>query len=125
VSAREIFIELIDMLVEARIRRGVERRDIFGGSRETIRAFTRGMPSREVAIELKTAMHRNAERARRWEPNDVFDMDALALAVPYCHAVVTEKHAATVLTNAKIDRRMNTVICRDLDAFATWLDSWT
>jgi hypothetical protein len=49
----------------------------------------RSMPSTDVAIVLKAAWHRNGQRI--WTVNEVYDIDALALATPYCDVVVTEK----------------------------------
>src|SRR5688572_22393889 len=40
-------------------------------------------------MALKTAWHRN--RDIPWSANDIYDIDAMALAVPYCDVVVTEK----------------------------------
>jgi hypothetical protein len=56
------------------------------------------MPSTEVSIEIKTAWHRHRER--RWTPNDIYDIDALSLAVPYCDIVVTEKACHHLLNAA-------------------------
>jgi len=61
---------------------------LWGDERHQGRAFIRQMPSSEVAIELKTALHKDAARAVRWLPNDVTDIDQLAMAVPYCDVVV-------------------------------------
>jgi hypothetical protein len=79
------------------------------------------MPSSEVAIELKTAWHRNP--AKTWAANDVHDIDALALAVPYCDIVVTEKACHHVLKNAGIDKRMHTLLLRDLRDLTLSLNS--
>lgn len=73
------------------------------------------MPSSEVAIELKTALHRDASRAARWLPNDVNDIDQLAMAVPYCDIVVTEKAAVDALVKARLDRRCGTTLLRALN----------
>jgi len=40
--------------------------------------------------ELKRAAHRN--RQTKWKSNDLIDIDAMSLAVPYCDVVVTEWH---------------------------------
>jgi len=78
------------------------------------RAFIRQMPSSEVAIELKTALHKDAARAVRWLPNDVTDIDQLAMAVPYCNVVVTDKAAADALVRARLDQRCSTTLLRSL-----------
>jgi len=64
------------------------------------------MPSTEVAIELKTAWHRNGQRD--WAVNDIFDIDALALATPYCDVVVTEKACHHILSIAGFAERLET-----------------
>ena len=40
--------------------------------------------------------------------NDIYDIDALALATPYCDVVVTEKACHHILSTAKMNERMNT-----------------
>jgi hypothetical protein len=116
VCAREMLIELKEALNNACKDRGVDVIKAFVDNRADIRRLVRAMPSSEVAVELKTAMHRNAERARKWSPNDVVDMDAMSLAVPYCDIVVTENHAHHVLTTARLDVRMDTSVLCELDA---------
>jgi hypothetical protein len=77
------------------------------------------MPSTEVAIQMKTQLHRN--RQLRWDANTIFDIDAMALAVPYCDAVVTEKHACDALRRAGFLDRMGTVIMRQPEELEQWL----
>jgi hypothetical protein len=55
----------------------------------TAMVFVRSMTSTEVSIEIKTAWHGN--RDKQWTANDIYDIDASSLAVPYCDIVVTEK----------------------------------
>ena len=84
------------------------------GRLEPILTGIRRMPSTEVSMALKSAMHRDANRARNWKANDVVDMDAMSLAVPYCDIVVTEKASHEVLTAAHLDARAGTIILRNL-----------
>jgi hypothetical protein len=56
---------------------------------EAAMVFVRSMTSTEVSIEIKTAWHGN--RNKQWTANDIYDIDASSLAVPYCDIVVTEK----------------------------------
>jgi hypothetical protein len=80
------------------------------------------MPSTEVCIELKTAWHRNRDKA--WTANDICDIDALSLAVPYCDVVVTEKACHHVLATAGLGQRMHTALLRRLDDLPATLDHW-
>jgi hypothetical protein len=111
VAVREMIIELFEAIQQAASERGLDTDALFTG-RDDVRAFARGMPSTEVAIEMKTAAHRNRDKA--WRTNDILDIDALAVAVPYCDVVVTEKHAHHVLTTAGLHHRMGTALCRRL-----------
>ena len=74
-------------------------------------------------VELKTAWHRNRDKS--WTGNDVFDIDALALAVPYCDIVVTEKACHHVLQTAHLGERMHTALLRSLEELPTVLDEWS
>jgi len=80
------------------------------------------MPSAEVAIELKTAWHRN--RDKNWDANDIFDIDALSVAVPYCDVVVTEKACHHVLETSGLGKRMNTALLRNLNDLPNMLKQW-
>ena len=51
----------------------------------------------------------------------MLDIDAMALAVPYCDVVVTEKACHHALLSAGMDVRMNTVLLRDLPSLASTL----
>jgi hypothetical protein len=120
VAARETVIELFDMLGEA-----LRRRDLMTGDtmpdRQAARDLIRSMPTSDVAVALKTQMHRNGQRAARWSANDVFDTDALALAIPYCDVVVTEKHAAHALRLEGMPARYGTELLTDLPSLASRL----
>ena len=89
--------------------------ELWGTDRDQSRIFIRQMPSSEVAIELKTSMHRDAARSSRWQPNDVLDIDQLAMTVPYCDVVVTEKAARDALMKAQLDQRCGTVLLGRLE----------
>ena len=118
VSANEISRELIEPIVDGFSARDANIRDVFE-DRQASRRFIRSMPSIEVAIEMKTMRHRNRETT--WDSNTMFDIDAMALAVPYCDAVVTEKHAHATLTRAMFGDRMDTVVMRRPTDLTSWL----
>lgn len=66
------------------------------------------MPTVEIAVSLKVKDHQNKSKA--WTSNDIFDIDALSLAVPYCDIVVTDAHRCHVLRSTHLDQRMKTVV---------------
>ena len=122
VSVRELMIEFQDILPRALAERRLELSSVIS-NQQTARAFVRSMPSTEVSIELKTAWHRN--RDKHWTANDIYDIDAMSLAVPYCDIVVTEKACHHALTAAGLGKRMHTVLLRRLDDLPKTLEKWT
>ena len=121
VSARELLIEFQDILPRALAERGLVLSDV-SSDPQSARAFVRAMPSTEVSIELKTAWHRN--RDKHWTANDMHDIDAMSLAVPYCDVVVTEKACQHVLGAACLGKRMHTALLRNLEDLPRTLDQW-
>jgi hypothetical protein len=118
ISARELVIELDSALQESLEARGKSFETLFQEPADA-RKFTRSMPSTEVAIEMKTHRHRNVSTV--WDSNTIFDIDAMALAVPYCDAVVTERHAYATLTSAGLPERMGTELMCTPEALCQWL----
>lgn len=121
VSARELIIEFQNIAPVAFQERGVGLENI-ATSPEGAVAFMRSMPSTDVSVGLKTAWHRN--RDKPWSANDIYDIDAMALAVPYCDVVVTEKACCHALVSTGMDVRMNTVLLRDLPSLVSTLAGW-
>ena len=122
VSARELLIEFQNMVPTAFQERGVGLEDILTSPEAGV-AFMRSMPSTDVSMALKTAWHRN--RDKPWSANDIYDIDAMALAVPYCDVVVTEKACHHALVSTGMDTRMSTVLLRDLPSLVSTLKDWT
>jgi hypothetical protein len=120
VAARESVIELFHLLDEELRLRGLNAGDVMA-DRQAAWDLVRSMPTSDVAVALKTQMHRNGQRAALWSVNDVYDMDALALAVPYCDVVVTEKHACSALILEGLPGRYGTTVLTDLAAFHRYL----
>jgi hypothetical protein len=121
VAARELCIEFENILPRALAPRSLALRDVIFDP-ESGRKFVRAMPSTEVSIELKTAWHRN--RDKNWTANDIYDIDAMALAVPYCDIVVTEKACHHALTAARLGERMHTALLRNLKELPSVLEQW-
>lgn len=122
ISGWEMTVELLDMVTDELTRRSLTLPDVHL-DRQSARRLVRSMPSTDVSVELKTAMHRNSQRAIRWSSNDVMDIDALSLAVPYCNVVVTEKAAHHTLTTADSGSRYGTRLLRDLPSLTDLLSS--
>lgn len=72
------------------------------------RALTRAMPSFEVLAVLKTDRHK--DKTRRWTSNDMFDLDALSAAVPYCDLVGADNAQIHSLTVTGLATRMQTTL---------------
>ena len=111
ISVRELEIEFQNILPRALKERGLVLGEVMS-DQESARRFVRSMPSTEVSIELKTTWHRNGER--KWVVNDIYDIDALAVATPYCDVVVTEKACTHILAVAGLSERMGTVLLHRL-----------
>jgi hypothetical protein len=121
VAARELFFEFQNILPRRLKERGLVLDDV-ASDVHSARAFIRAMPSTEVSIALKTAWHRN--RDKQWTANDIHDIDAMALSVPYCDIVVTEKACHHALLQARLGNRMHTALLRSLEELPSALDSW-
>jgi hypothetical protein len=112
VAAREVLIEINEMLFRGLSDRGATIGDVFDSP-----AVTRGqldvMPSFDVAVSLKTEYHRDPHH--RWTTNDIHDIDALASTLPYCDIVVTDKAAAAAVNRCGLAARLDTVVLARLE----------
>ncbi len=66
------------------------------------------IPSRWTEMKLRHQRQANPEKS--WEGNDLNDVTSLAVAVPYCDVVVTEKSWASLINAAKVGDRFNTLV---------------
>lgn len=121
ISARELIIEFQDILPRALAERGLLLTEVMSDP-QSARAFVGAMPSTVVSIELKAAWHRN--RDYQWTANDIYDIDALSLGVPYCDVVVTEKACHHALVAARLGKKMHTALLRNLEELPNTLDRW-
>jgi hypothetical protein len=107
VSARYLANELGRMCAENLQSRGVKAEG-FLQSREAARRLVDSMPSGDVFVTLTTESHRNPQLT--WQRNDVFDIDAMAVAVAYCDVVVTERHRQHQIQSTGLDLRLTTSV---------------
>jgi hypothetical protein len=78
-------------------------------------------PSTRVAVSVKTRYHKNPQHV--WRTNDIHDIDALAVAVPYCDAVFTDKAALNALTSSPELGVFGAKLPRTPIELADWLDN--
>ena len=70
------------------------------------------MPSFDVAVSLQASLHQNPNH--NWSSNHVFDYETLAITVPYCDIVVTDKEMRYHIQKNKLDQRMETCVISKL-----------
>jgi hypothetical protein len=121
VVARELYWELGHDLARLLWSAGVTVDSFFYKGKEWVTDFVESLPSFAVRKALKMRSFKNASRA--WTPNDMRDLEHLSLAVPYCDVVVTEKHATAVLTDAGLDKALETRVVADLSELERFLES--
>jgi hypothetical protein len=107
IAAREVYIEINEILFRSLADRGVGLDDVFGAPEVTRRVMD-SMPSFDVAVSIKTSYHQDP--MHRWTTNDIHDIDALGSTVPYCDIVVTDKAVASHIHRTGLDKRLGTVV---------------
>jgi len=82
-------------------------------SKKSAENFLKSVPTAYVFHVLNDA--RNMNFNRPIEPNDLWDLGALAIAVPYCDIVVTEREWANILNQKSIGELYNTKILHKIE----------
>jgi hypothetical protein len=104
--------DIIGPLMAIAERLEVDLEQLFDGGPELINSFVEAMPSRWVEKELRRLRQSNPQK--RWEGNDLNDVTALSVTVPYCDVVITERSWAAMINNQKINRHFDTRVLHDL-----------
>jgi hypothetical protein len=81
-------------------------------SRRRMVSFADATPAMHIAVDLKVELFRNA--AKPWTMNAIHDIDALSMAVPYCHVVVPDNEMADLLSRSGTGPRYGTKIITKL-----------
>ncbi len=113
VTARYLMWELREPLMPALAKIGMTLDDFLSIGREGITQFVHNIPTGNVLVAFTKANLKNLNRT--WKKNDIHDMDALSVAIPYCDVVVTEKHAYTQMLNAGMDQKYSTKLLRNME----------
>ncbi|MFJ6897493.1 hypothetical protein [Streptomyces hokutonensis] len=115
VQAREILHEHFELLQEQLAEYRIDLHREIGhdptrprSGRPRMSAFADQMPSVRIAVDLKTQLFRNHTKA--WTVNALHDIDALSMAVPYCHVVVPDREMADLLSRSRAGQRHGTRI---------------
>ena len=87
------------------------------GDRASIEKFAKSIPSAYIFHTLNEV--RNMNLSRLIEPHDLWDITSLAIAVPYCDIVVTEREWANILNEKGIGKLYNTKIIYNIEEIFT------
>jgi hypothetical protein len=118
VQVRELIHELAQLFGETFREHGMSLdRLIFQGNsvesrRSFVSEFLDSMPSVRVAVDLKTGLFHNNKRGVT--VNDLYDIDAMSFAVPYCDVVVADKAVENALWRVDTAERFGTMITKQL-----------
>lgn len=121
VPARALFWGLGPQLPELLALAGMSIDSFFHKGKEWLTSFLDAIPALAVPMSLVTQTDKNG--SREWTRNDIYDMDALEAAVPYCDVVVTEKYACHVMNQSGLADRFSTTVIRRLDDLIPTLQS--
>jgi hypothetical protein len=99
-------------LLAACARLGVDPGRLFADGAEKLGPVVRAIPSRWVEREMRRLRHANPQK--QWEGNDLNDVMALSIAVPYCDVVVTERQWVHFVGQAELGQRFDTTVINDL-----------
>lgn len=118
VRAREMFHEHIDRLIELFGDYGLRLSHLFGDpnrpvadNRHQLTSFVEAAPSIRLAADLKAELFRNKTG---WKINHLHDVDAMSIAVPYCHVVVPDREIFDLMSRTKAGQSNRTIIVRHL-----------
>lgn len=119
VQAREVAHEHLDLLIGLFKEYGLSLDRLTGGpsaepgsGRPRMTAFFDAMPSVRAAVDMKVELFRN--RSNTWKVNDLYDIDAASLAIPYCHVIVADKAKVAALLRTGSDKHNGTRLVRRL-----------
>jgi hypothetical protein len=98
------FLDISEPLALAATGLGITGEQLADNAQPVIEAI----PSRWV--EMKLRHQRQANPQKNWEGNDLNDVTSLAVAVPYCDSVVTERSWASLINAAKVGDRFATLV---------------
>lgn len=104
--------ELIEAILEFDLDYKKYMDHIFS-SKESIEAFLKSIPTAYVFHILNDAIDQDIGSSI--DPNDICDLGALAIAIPYCDVVVTERKWSNILNQKEIGDLYSTKILHKIE----------
>jgi len=95
VAARYLYWEMFDDLHDLLLELKIDRDEFIAVGIEGITKIVKDIPTANVATTILESNFKNINRP--WQKNDLHDLDALVVSVPYCNIIATDKHNATQL----------------------------
>jgi hypothetical protein len=105
-------VELTPLVTESMLRAGLSPELFVGLGKDGLAEFLYDLPVASAVFEIRYRRHRDP--ALPWNRQDLNDLHALSMAVVHCDVVVTERHVAGLMKEAKLDQRHSTVVLTDL-----------
>lgn len=81
--------------------------------KETLTTLINAMPSRRTSVAI--TKHYLQDLNHRWTINDIRDIRALSIAVPYCDVVITDRQVAHAIRSQGLDTAFNTTVTHALE----------
>jgi hypothetical protein len=106
----QMLVEILDPLNKAMAKTGLSA-DLLD-TPEALTELLMDLPTQRVDYELRLAMHRDA--GLPWKGNDLDDIGALWLSVPYCDVVVTERKWRALVQTTHLDKLYGTTVLDSL-----------
>lgn len=121
ICARQFYYDFPDNYTRAMLSAGFVKHQPFT-DKEQLTNLLMALPSRRVTTMMQ--FHYLKDIDRNWVINDLRDIDALSLVIPYCDVVVTDGKAwDTAVNRAHLDQEFDTAIFRRLSDLANHLAS--
>jgi hypothetical protein len=110
VAANELAVEVLEQFNKAMTRAGIPPAEVMAldDAKDQMTQMLLAMPSRRVSMAVKRGYFRDLNH--RWTVNDLRDIAALSLAVPYCDAVATDRAVSSAIRAAKLDQEFGTAV---------------
>jgi hypothetical protein len=120
VNIARVFRDIITPeLTRVRIALGLEPRLPADITREEIEELFRDIPTLYTSWEL--TFRRDVQFQRKIHKNDLYDIAALSIAIPYCDIVVAEKMFTRIARQARLDTLYHTVILSSVEELHQFL----